>query len=75
MRVYKCVCHVYPKLPQITQIRLDLKFKMLLGRPLPTVTWWIDNQMVDDTYYSESGDTVINFLSDTKATRYSVVFT
>ena len=54
---------------QITLIRLSLKFKMLLGRPLPTVTWWIDNQLVDDTYFSESGDTVINWLSDVKATR------
>ena len=43
---------------------------MVPGRPLPVVTWWIDEQMVDDTYYSESGDTVINRLTDTKATRY-----
>ena len=45
---------------------------MFPGRPLPTVTWWIDEQMVDDSYYSESGDTVINKLTDMKATRYSI---
>ena len=45
---------------------------MFPGRPLPVVTWWIDEQMVDDSYYSESGDTVINRLTDTKATRYAL---
>ena len=48
----------------------DVKYEMHAGRPLPVVTWWIDEQMVDDTYHSESGDTVINRLTDTKATRY-----
>ncbi len=50
---------------------MRLKCEVVGGRPLPSVTWWIDGKMVDDTYYSESGDTVINMLYDIRAERYN----
>jgi hypothetical protein len=41
----------------------------LIGRPSPTLTWWIDGFLVDSTSYKEGTDTVVNKLTNMKAER------
>jgi hypothetical protein len=33
------------------------------------VTWWIDGQLVDDSYFVEGSDTVVNMIKPIKADR------
>ena len=40
------------------------------GRPLPSVTWWVNGKLVDDTYHTESHDTRVNKLKHFTADRH-----
>lgn len=44
--------------------------KFFLGHPIPDLTWWLDGNMIDSSYYLAHKDTVINDLQDFKVLRY-----
>ena len=49
---------------------MRLRCNAVGGRPLPAVTWWINDELVDDTYITKDRDTVVvNTLKDMRAER------
>jgi len=42
------------------------------GRPLPSVTWWLDGALVDSKYFTEAPDTVVNKLNHLRAERFNL---
>ncbi|XP_015440009.1 PREDICTED: hemicentin-2-like [Dufourea novaeangliae] len=48
---------------------LSLLCEVIGGSPPPKVTWYIDGEILDDTYTLEHGDNTINRLGVTKVTR------
>ncbi|TRY72296.1 hypothetical protein TCAL_11263 [Tigriopus californicus] len=49
---------------------MRLKCDVVGGRPLPSVTWWINGNLIDDTHFNEGTDTVVNRLQEMKAERH-----
>lgn len=61
-----------PKMGVLSRVSLVNSYRctVILGRPLPSVTWWINGNLIDDSYFNEGTDTVVNRLQEMKAERW-----
>ena len=52
----------------VTSLKIDT-ILYELGKPLPQLLWWLDGQVIDDTFATTSENTVRNDLLITKLSR------